>query len=297
LDVLIIDDPIKNAKEALSSTVKESLWSWYTSTAMSRMSQNSGQIIMATRWALDDLTGRVLNRYDRATDLRYQAICEDGEPLIPHLLSLDNLLDTKETYSDYFWSAMYMQHPIAETGGDINVDMIEVIDAPPARMDMVRGWDLAASKHAGDWTAGVKIGIYEGLTYLVDAVHIQENAHEVMQRIRSVARADECMQSFPQDPGSAGKSVISWIAQNLHGEIFTSSPESGSKLVRSMPFAAQVNAGNVRMVRGKWNDAVIDELRYFPIGQHDDIVDAISRAYNHLALVGRKTGILDYLGD
>ncbi|MDC9591877.1 terminase family protein, partial [Xenorhabdus sp. XENO-10] len=57
VDLGIIDDPIKNAKEALSPTTKSGIWNWYVSTFKTRLSKNSGEIIMATRWATDDLSG------------------------------------------------------------------------------------------------------------------------------------------------------------------------------------------------------------------------------------------------
>ncbi|EBA5980622.1 terminase, partial [Salmonella enterica] len=66
IDLGIIDDPIKNAKEALSPTTKKSIWNWYVSTFKTRLSKNSGEIIMATRWATDDLSGRVVEITPRA---------------------------------------------------------------------------------------------------------------------------------------------------------------------------------------------------------------------------------------
>jgi predicted phage terminase large subunit-like protein len=46
--------------------------------------------------------------------------------------------------------------------------------------------------------------------------------------------------------------------------------------------AAQVNVGNVSMLRASWNDSLKDEMRNFPNALHDDRVDAGSRAFNHL---------------
>jgi len=69
-DIFIIDDPIKNAKEALSATVKDGIWAWYQSTSKTRMSVNSGQIIMATSWADDDLSARVIEMHDGDPRLR-----------------------------------------------------------------------------------------------------------------------------------------------------------------------------------------------------------------------------------
>ena len=41
----------------------------------------------------------------------------------------------------------------------------------------------------------------------------------------------------------------------------------------------QIEAGNVRMLKAGWNAEFIDELKAFPSGRHDDMVDALSRAY------------------
>ena len=61
VDVGIVDDPTKGESEALSETVKESQWNWYQAVFSTRLSQNSGQIVMATSWAMDDLPGRILS--------------------------------------------------------------------------------------------------------------------------------------------------------------------------------------------------------------------------------------------
>jgi predicted phage terminase large subunit-like protein len=57
---------------------------------------------------------------------------------------------------------------------------------------------------------------------------------------------------------------------------------SGSKETRADPFSAQVNAGNVRVVRGAWNSMFIEELRQFPAGKHDDQVDGGSDSFKVL---------------
>jgi hypothetical protein len=66
-------------------------------------------------------------------------------------------------------------------------------------------------------------------------------------------------------------------------------PATGSKEVRAEPFASQCEAGNVRLVRGPWNAAYIDELTTFPNGSHDDQVDASSSAFNRLPHVTHST--------
>jgi phage terminase large subunit-like protein len=55
---------------------------------------------------------------------------------------------------------------------------------------------------------------------------------------------------------------------------------TGSKELRADPLSSQLNAGNVKLVKGDWNKAFIEEFRKFPRGKHDDIVDATSLAFN-----------------
>ena len=62
---------------------------------------------------------------------------------------------------------------------------------------------------------------------------------------------------------------------------------TGDKSTRASGFAAQVNAGNVRMVRGRWNSAFTEELRQFPLGKHDDQVDAAADAFTEIVSGGQ----------
>lgn len=87
---------------------------------------------------------------------------------------------------------------------------------------------------------------------------------------------------LPQDPGQAGKTQTLYLTRKLSGFRVKTSPESGDKVTRAEPFAAQVNVGNVLILRGAWNDELIDEMRMFPNGKHDDQVDALSRAFSEL---------------
>lgn len=75
----------------------------------------------------------------------------------------------------------------------------------------------------------------------------------------------------------------------LAGFAVTCEPASGSKEVRADPFSAQVNAGNVKMVKGDWNRAFIEEMRAFPFGRNDDQVDAASGAFNLLTRRSQDT--------
>lgn len=153
--------------------------------------------------------------------------------------------------------------------------------------DDVRGWDLAATDSpTADATASVRMRMDgQGRIYILNARAVRLSPAKVEDHIKEVAVADglQVVHSFPQDPGSAGKMVISNLTRNvMQGYRFISSPEAKKKTVRAEPFAAQVEHGNVYLVDGDWNDALVNELVEFPHGLHDDFVDACSRAYDAL---------------
>ncbi|WP_313956180.1 phage terminase large subunit [Mesorhizobium amorphae] len=89
---------------------------------------------------------------------------------------------------------------------------------------------------------------------------------------------------MPQDPGAAGKSDAATKIKLLAGYSVKAEPISGDKATRARPASAQAEAGNVKLVRGSWNETFLDEVCSFPNGQFDDQVDAFADALNELAL-------------
>jgi predicted phage terminase large subunit-like protein len=87
-----------------------------------------------------------------------------------------------------------------------------------------------------------------------------------------------------QEPGSGGKESAEISVRELAGFAVHIERVTGDKQTRALPFAAQCEAGNVRLVRGPWLAAFIDELTSFPAGKRDDQVDAASGAFNKLTL-------------
>ncbi|MFM9746010.1 hypothetical protein ACKI2C_51510, partial [Streptomyces brasiliscabiei] len=62
----------------------------------------------------------------------------------------------------------------------------------------------------------------------------------------NTARRDgvETRISIPQDPGQAGKSQVLYLTRALSGFSVETSPETGDKVTRAQPLAAQINVGN-----------------------------------------------------
>lgn len=150
----------------------------------------------------------------------------------------------------------------------------------------VRAWDLAASANpAADFTAGVKLAAAESRYVIEDLIHGRWTPHDRDTIIRQTADIDGRAVAIviEQEPGAAGVSQIAAMVRLLAGFTVSGRRPTGEKLVRAGPLASQMEAGNVILVSGSWNAALIDELTSFPSeGIHDDIVDACSLAFNYL---------------
>lgn len=165
----------------------------------------------------------------------------------------------------------------------------QVIDAVPAGVRWMRGWDLASTpKIEGndpDATAGTKVGKLPDGRFIVGH-HVSDflSPSGVEILIKNTASSDgtDTRISLPQDPGQAGKSQITNLTKMLAGFAVSASPESGDKVTRFSPFSAQAEAGNVLVLRAPWNEAWFSSLEGFPEAKHDDDVDSTSRAFNAL---------------
>lgn len=307
-DIGIIDDPIKGAKEAASKTYRDSVWDWYTSDFYTRLSPNSGILLCTTRWHEDDLAGRLIKAMeeDDGDDwviIDYPAIAikdekhrKKGEALHPARYPLARLLKIMKAVGTRTWNALFQGRPTSVEGDVFKTEMLQIVDAIPAGViiKQVRAWDLAATKGGGDYTVGVLMGKgSDGRYYILDVVRGQYSSLEVEEILKATASRDGFKVDIhlPQDPAAAGKMVAQRMVGLLAGFKAKATRVTGDKVTRATPFAAQVEAGNVVMLRAKWNKAFKDELNDFPQGKNDDQVDAASDSFNELA--GKKATMFD----
>lgn len=136
-----------------------------------------------------------------------------------------------------------------------------------------------------DWTVGVRMARHVPGRFVVeDVVRLRGTPAEVERAIRNTAEQDGrgvtvCIE---QDPGQAGVAEAGYHVRALAGWNVRTFPVTRSKVTRASPFSAQVEAGNVSLVRGAWNNPYLAVLESFPDGTKDDDVDASSGAFNVL---------------
>jgi len=310
----IVDDPFKNWQEAYSKRIRDSVWSWWESTFLTRIWERGRIVIMTTRWHEDDLVGRLLAREpDRWHVLNYPAINEDdqvyqlkgaqpdslgrspGEALAPSRFSREYLEERRRTLGHLVWAALYQQRPTADTGGVFKTEMLGVVEGIDERFlgRRVRAWDLATTPEGAapdpDYTVGVYLAELIGHQYawaIVDVRRGQWSSAGVDAQVLGTAKLDGhgVHIRFEEEPGSAGRGRVDALTRQLAGYVVARNRPTGSKLTRALPFAAQVEAGAVCMVRGPWNHELVAELDAFRGDDtgHDDQVDATCSGFEYL---------------
>ncbi len=162
----------------------------------------------------------------------------------------------------------------------------QIINVLPRNLTFVRYWDRAATKKTEtndpDFTVGLLMAKdNNNIFYVADIVRLQESPLHVQNAIKNTAIYDgsNIRIGIEQDPGQAGVSEVDLLIRMLAG--FSVKPEkvTKSKITRASPVSAQAEAGNIRVLKGKWNEDFFRELENFPEGGHDDIVDALSGAF------------------
>lgn len=282
---IVIDDPHKPG-EANSDIMRQNVIDWFSTTMESRKnSQETPIILIKQRLHESDLSGWLINggNGEEWETVIIPAINEDGTSFWERQFPLE-MLERLERTNPYVFAGQYLQLPSPKTGGHFEPSKIEIVDALPKGLRFIRGWDLASTiKKTSDYTSSTKLAIdKDGVTWIAEVDRFKGTPDIVENTILMKAKLDkkETFISIPQDPGQAGVAQKASMSKKLNGYNFEFTPESGDKVSRSSPFAAQVNAGNVRMLKGDWNEEFLSELKMFPRGSHDDQVDSTSRAYN-----------------
>lgn len=168
----------------------------------------------------------------------------------------------------------------------------EIVDAKPAAVvNRVRYWDLAATKpkkkgHDPDWTSGCLISkTPDGIFYVEDVRRCQETPLEVERLIQHTARLDGTQVSvaMEQEPGAGGVNTMDHYQRVvLPGYGFSRDKVITNKAARAKPLSSSAEHGYVKVVRAPWNQAFLDQCELFPTGDHDDMVDSASGAFDKL---------------
>lgn len=329
-DRIVVDDP-HDVKGAESETVREEGRVWFSETLPTRLNKQSESaiVVIMQRLHTRDVSGLILGNKElnaqytklilpmeyeegrhSTTDIIWSRTglpfsdprTVEGELLWPERFPRDSVEELKSVFRSqggtYAEAGQLQQRPVPRGGGDFKRADFQITTEVPQKGITIRGWDLAASKDKRSaWTVGVKMHrAPDAHLTILDVCRFRGTPHEVDVRMRRCAETDgrRVIIDIPQDPGAAGKTAVSHIVKNLEGFIVRASLESGDKEFRAGPFAAQVEAGNVSLLRRAWNDDYLNEAELFPSGDFMDQIDASSRA--HAAIMrARGSGQISFV--
>lgn len=180
-DLLIIDDLIKNDKEAYNETIKESHWTWFTNTMLSRLEEGGKIIIIMTRWATNDLAGRALEYFkEQGAKIRHvcmKALQGDGTMLCEDILSRKSYEAKTRAMGKDIALANYQQEPI-DIKGKLYTRFKTYIELPcdgtgKPLFTSIRSYTDTADE-GSDYLCSIVYGIYQKEAYVLDVIYTQD---------------------------------------------------------------------------------------------------------------------------
>lgn len=206
--------------------------------------------------------------------------------------------DARRDMPDLFFRQEYGAEFVDVEGALFRREWLEGwADAAPPKEEMVsiaRGWDVAITPDEGDYTVGAKVGMdKEGRLWVLDIVRgrwdwptvvqmIRDTAlrdgNEVMQGIEAVGVQKGVWQTLEREPALAGVALFP-----IHARV--------DKTTRALPLLSRAKAGRLVLLRRSWTQDLVDEMLAFPLGEHDDQVDAVAMAVQMLSDYGRQVEI------
>lgn len=300
-DYLIIDDPYDGFKDLTPTLLKKKI-NWFKSKILQRREPNSKLVILHTRFHTQDLQGYLKEKSPHKYHfIEFSAIKDDGTPLWPERYTIEFLKGQLEEMGERLFSSIYQQRPLDETGDFFNLDNIYFDDVFDHKtqytMHTVRSWDLAYSPEDGDKndsTAGILMHKVNDDYYVVNDLKYGQYGDDLKKVLKRTAKADTTNVKILIETGTKGgaaKFLYDEYADYLKGYRTQQSEAIGSKVDRATPFKDAINDGKIHIaiINDEMRGKVIEQLKSFPLGAHDDIIDALSYAYLELKDKGGVT--------
>ena len=180
--VMILDDIVKNAEEAMNETVLENHWTWFTNTMLSRLEKNGKLVIIATRWNTKDLSGRAIDHYKSigmpCKVIMKRALQDDGTMLCDGVLDKQAYDLIVKTMGREIVEANYNQNPIDLVGRLYNLGFQTYKDIPRddkgnSLIEEVCAY-VDTADQGDDYLCCIIYGLFRGQCYVYDVYFTKE---------------------------------------------------------------------------------------------------------------------------
>jgi predicted phage terminase large subunit-like protein len=313
-DWIILDDPLQAAhrrsdkrSDNLESTFREAL-----STRLNNPS--TGKILLIQqRIAPSDLCGRLTEHEGHPWTVlalpaefmapaayplgRFEGVHEAqvGDLLIPDHLTRDVLKDRRLEMGEAAYAAQYLQAPIYEENNPIEFDKLACVNREDIADELehaliVQSWDTALTANANsDYSAVTTWArVSDSNFILLNAKQMKVPSDRLVEAMRTHAQAWRTKFVLVEEANHA-RDLIRDLKANVQGPTIVRSVPHGnkSKVDRLLQVLYTINAGQVRLLKNeKSPDLLLHQLRQFPNGKHDDLVDSFTQALRVLPTLG-----------
>lgn len=325
--LLIVDDPISEQDVKSGNTdLLDSVYEYFRSGLRTRLMPGGRICVLHTRWHTRDLIGRLLkdgamnpdaDQYEMfefpalltVKNPAYTPDAPDFDPetpatieksLWPEQWSLESLQRTRASMVLWQWNAQYQQNPTAaESALVTRAQCRRWPHAKPPEVDfVVQAYDTAlTTKARSDYSVCQTWGVWRDdndvdNVILLNCVRGRWEFPE-LKRMAHEQAADWEPDSVIVETKASGQPLVDEMRRS---GIFVQefSPGKGQdKIARLNAIVDMFASGQVWFPETQWADEVIEELVTFPVGEHDDCVDACTLALMRV----RQGGLVRLVSD
>ena len=288
-DYIILDDIYSGFDDITPSLLAKKI-DWFKTIIEQRIEPHTKLVILHTRWHSEDLQGYLHEHYpDDYSFLEFPAINEDGEALWPERYTIAEYNKKRVAMGERQFQAIYQQKPLDLTSDFFHTDRLifedRFDDYPIARC---RSWDIASSDDSlgdqRDYTAGVRMLKTPGDQYWIFDFEHGQYGNDVKHIIQDTAKRDSPQYTILLEPGTSGGAaglLYEEYKNALIGYNTVQSLPKGTKADRATPFSNAVYDGKVHVCinNNEQRELFLSQLKSFPNGKHDDLVDACAYGY------------------
>jgi len=293
MDLVIIDDPIKNRAEAESPAYRRRVHDVFTDAVYNRIEPGGSCVINMARWHPRDLAGTLVE--DGWPYLRLPALCDSaddplgralGDALWPSRWPVDALEDRMR--NEFTKASLYQGRP-RPRGATLFRDAYYYDQLPTDGYRIAIGFDLAyTAKSQSDYSVAVAVAAVGDEVYVLDVERYQVDAARFGTVFKAFQAKHSAARSRIYTGGGAEVAAVEYLARDF-GIHVNAVPALSDKFIRAQPVSTAWNAGNVMLPReAPWLAEFVEEVCSFTgvNDGHDDQVDALAAAYDEIAVSG-----------
>lgn len=287
-NIILIDDIIKSAMEAHNAIIKDGHWNWFTNTIMQRTEGDWKIILIMTRWATDDLAGRIMEEYgDLVEGISYAAVQPDGSMLDDSVLDKEGFRIKTLKMSDDIAQANYNQKPMDIKGRMYN-DFKEWDKLPEG--DVKNITDTADT--GTDFLCSINYVEFESEVYVKDLVFTDDDMSVSEPLVADMLFADDVVEAdIESNNGGRGFARnIERLLMERHQSnkcVFNTPSQNANKEARILSSSSWVQKHVYLPPRfaSKYPQAYAQLMAYQRKGKnkHDDIQDVLASIYEKVA--------------